>query len=400
MFRLSRKRTSYLATGYQHVTQVSREQSILSALEARYEAKLGESGEDLAFSDFSPEYVPNMFLPTGELNVRAAKTFIRDQEDVRGYTSFEEVGKEEPAIYFARLARVQQVEGPYRGNILPPLQNVLDLQAEPVQKFIQNRLGLHLPYPVLVKLSPTGELNAKVERVPEAGGALVLINAGLMDLIYRVLKISLAASSRGSSPPVLSSQQATKALAEAFNAYLYAGSSHFAWPLPRLPQDQEGELRFLIRRAERFVICHEFGHIILGHVPLQSPLRLTPEFELQADDFSTLVLSQMLRKERHFRKLAGHLGVSIFSFFATAIAIEQLRVAFKMERSAAESHPGLLPRRIRVEQHLDSRLPGRHPLLLAFAFDHWMNTQLQSVILLLKEVNENVRRPGQWDTPD
>jgi hypothetical protein len=375
---------------------VSRDQSILTALEARYEATLEESGKDLAFKDFRKIHLD--YPKTEAEIIRAFKDLIRDQRGPKGYTSFEKVGREDPGVFFARLAMVRLDEGPYLGESLPHLQQVLDMQIRPVQEFF-DRGGIYFPYPVLVKLSPTGELNAEVVRVPEAGGAIVLVNAGLMDLVFRVLKIYTAGFIRGSSPPVLAGEQATMALAEAFNAYLYAGSSHFAWPLPEAPQDQKGHLNFLLRRAEQFVMCHEFGHIILGHVPLESPLRLTPQLELQADDFATMILYMMLSLERNFRKLAGHLCVSVFSFFATASAIEQLRATFNLDRSAKESHPGLLLRREWIEHGLVKRLPGRNLLNEAYAFEDWMNKQLRSVISVLQEVNDNVNRSGRWDPP-
>ena len=125
---------------------------------------------------------------------------------------------------------------------------------------------IRLPFDVFAGLYPTGDFNAHVE--PVAGGALILINAGLMDLLFTVLKANLAASGGPKDPPPLRDRQTTMVLAEAFNAYIYGQGSIAAWPLPRLDSDREQILGFVLRAGELFVLGHELGHIVRGHVRL------------------------------------------------------------------------------------------------------------------------------------
>src|SRR5438067_9828936 len=202
-----------------------------SGLEAAYRSLLESNGLDLEFADTPPATWPDLF-EGGEFNPRAAQQAIRMLESQRGYQSFEGVGTEPEADYLYRLAVVGTVGGPYAGEGLLGLQRAIDNQMSEVRAWLASK-AIHLPYDVYACVFPTGEFNARAHPAPPFG-ALLLVNSGLMDLIFTILKTNLASSLDANDRPLLKPIQVVMVLAEAFNAYLYSESSTRSWRLPPL----------------------------------------------------------------------------------------------------------------------------------------------------------------------
>lgn len=346
----------------------------MSGLEGAYRALLAQSGLDLAFKDTAPDDWPDVF-PGGVFDPRGARQAIRVLESQRRYGSFETVGTEPEADYLYRLAVVGAVDGPYLGDGLPSLQKVLDDQTREIRGWLDAR-GIDLPYAFFAGVFPTGEFNARARPEPP-WGALLLVNSGLMDLIFTVLKTNLASSYGPGDPPLLNESQVVKVLAEAFNAYLFSDSSLRSWGLPPLPDARVGNLGFVLRRAEQFVLAHEVGHVALGHVSInpQSPSAPhTTDMELEADQFAAQLLAVSLRsspgpvREDEATYVAG----GALTFLSLARSIEELQAGLGLEQRDVHSHPDTAGRAAALGAALRRDLPGEGLLRRAQIFSNWM----------------------------
>jgi hypothetical protein len=368
-------------------------------LRQHYLAMLRRSGEDLTFADHRPASFSDV-LERGRLNRQTLEQMIRMLEDDRGYGSFETVGTEPLFDYLYRLATVRQRKGPYLGDRLPQLQRVLDNQAAEVFRWL-DALDLDLPSTVFVGVFPTGQLNARSHVVPDSG-VLVLVNAGLMDLIFTVLKTNLAtASIKSWGPPLLQREQASMVLTDALNAYLFAGNSFHSWALPRLPKEREPFLEYVLRRAEQFVLCHELGHIFAGHVRVErkdSPTRRpNPEDEFEADRIALSIMTKAAVPGRDSARHGQYLAAGIFAFFVVAKAVEWLQSELGLPISDRNTHPALLDRMNTAEPYLESTLPGPDPIRRAALFAGWMGGHLTGIRDRLGQVDGALRRPGRWE---
>ncbi|MDQ6883586.1 MAG: ImmA/IrrE family metallo-endopeptidase [Candidatus Dormibacteraeota bacterium] len=367
-------------------------------LQASYLEYLQSSGLDRAFADHAPKTPPDPYAH-GAFDPKIAQADIRWLEQSRGYATWETVGTEPQGVYLARLATVRQRKGPFLGDRLPHLQPVLDGQARALFD-AAHRLGVSFPFDIFVGLYPTGEFNAHVQ--PVAGGALLLVNAGLMDLLFCVLKANLAASGSDQDPPLLKDRQTAMVLAETFNAYLYGDGSLLAWPLPRLDSNRESFLGFVLRAGELFVIAHELGHIACGHVRLpqrsgaQAEVQLTPETELEADAFAVDLLvrgSGFAEDERPAAFLAG----GILNILSIAFEVSALADRFRLEQASAGTHPALTERWARLETLLKQRIPTGKVEKRGEMFRGWLTIKyLAPIEEWFDRVNEEMTRPSKY----
>jgi hypothetical protein len=121
---------------------------------------------------------------------------------------------------------------------------------------------------------PTGLFNAQAVGV--ADGALLLINTGLMMFIYQCAKLLFlnvqltlhddAGAQHGSVSQQMTNAEIIEALSDIILAYRFRRNSTFATRFPF-----ESGLRGLLtatlaQSAERFVLAHEYGHAIAGHL--------------------------------------------------------------------------------------------------------------------------------------
>jgi hypothetical protein len=354
-----------------------------------------QAGLDLALADNPPSVPPNPFVG-GEFDLKATKTYLRWLDRGKGYADWKSVGTEPPADFLYRLATVRK-RAPYLGRVAG-LQRVLDRDAAALLKVLKDS-GRHLPFSVYVGIYPTGEFNARVEAVGDAG-ALVLINAGLMDLLFTVLKANLASSGGGKDPPLLNHEQTSIVLAEAFNAYLYGEGSLGAWTLPPLNRQRLLPLEFLLTAGECFVIAHELGHVALGHVRLptseqgQAEVALTTETELAADAFALELLVSGSAEDTNAQFLAG----GVMNVLALATVLETLSTGLDLETPADETHPDLSERWAQVGEDLTIRFPTVQPLERAERFLGWlMQNELPGIARWMRRVNETMRRPGKYE---
>jgi hypothetical protein len=162
-----------------------------------------------------------------------------------------------------------------RAQESPGMKPVLDvLSAEVIES--ARSVGLQSREPVLVREFPTGSFNAQATKV--SGGVLLLINTGLMMFLYQTLKVmtfsmGFAEFDTSGRPidgsirhgPSLGGDEIAEALAEIVLAYLLLGDSAKARRFP-LQGGAKGMVQgLLVRACEKFVIAHEYGHVVAGH---------------------------------------------------------------------------------------------------------------------------------------
>jgi hypothetical protein len=360
-----------------------------------YHALLAEGGLDLAFADRAPDGWPDPYK-TGSFDPSAARGVIRMLQQARRYDSYESVGTEPEADYLYRLATVGSVDGPYQGEGLDALQHIVERHMAGLRGALEAR-GQRLPMAVYAGVYPTGEFNARAHLVPP-WGALLLLNSGLMDLMFTVLKTNLASSFSGpDDPPLLNEAQVTKVLAEAFNAYLYSESSIRSMGLPPVPPEREVNLDYVLRRAEQFVLAHEIGHVALGHLNAEGagkPAIRSREQELAADVFAVDLLASLLSappgpaRDNEATFLAG----GILNFFEIAVVIVAFETSLGIDRRDASSHPDLAVRGEALVKRIRDVLPGADPLRRVGVFINWLGHYLPGIEETITKVNTLMKR--------
>jgi hypothetical protein len=360
-----------------------------------YRDLLANNGLDLAFSDLAPDRWPDPYQ-RGFFDPAAAKQVIRFLEQQRRYSSFDAVGTEPEADYLYRLATVGAKDGRYQGEGLAELQEVVNRLMVELRDALA-ALDRRLTVPVFAGVYPTGEFNARAHAVPPSG-VLLLINSGLMDILFTVLKTNLASSFSGpDDPPLLDESQVTKVLAEAFNAYLYSESSTRSMGLPPLPRERAERLGYVLDRAKQFVLGHEMGHVALGHVQGDGALRRelrSPEMELAADSYAVGLLAALLQSppgpKRDYE--ATYLAGGIMTFIEMAMVVSVLEQSLDIERRDASSHPDIAGRGAAIAEEIRRSLPGSDPLRRTGVFANWIGHYLPGVLEIINEANTLMKR--------
>jgi len=149
-------------------------------------------------------------------------------------------------------------------------------------QFAAKELDWRPPVPIYAGIFPTGSFNAQAVAV--SGGVLLLINTGLMMLIYQSAKLFMlnarvlvhddnANDGKADLESQMSRQQITEALADIVLAYLFRGASTFATRYP-METGVRGMLAMMITdSAEFFVVAHEYGHAVAGHLTSTKTIR-------------------------------------------------------------------------------------------------------------------------------
>ena len=151
---------------------------------------------------------------------------------------------------------------------------LLQETAIKIEQSIRN-LRLRLEHDVFVGEFPTSSINAQARRVHS--GVLVLINRGLMTFLYEVLKVTSLSwqfADFQSGRPVVESavgdsgrdpDEIGECLADLILAYV-AGTARQNPAAIAPGYSKSIMIGSLLDQCERFVVAHEYGHILMGHL--------------------------------------------------------------------------------------------------------------------------------------
>jgi len=151
----------------------------------------------------------------------------------------------------------------YRNETRHPATILLEKRAEEVEKAISARPAYshQLPLDVFVGEFPTGRINAEAVRVD--GGYLVLVDSGALVVIQQVAEFLV-----DGDPDHPDDREANRGtvdgIVDVLDAYLEHGDPFFG-PRP-LTGGLQSLLKLHLREAtQRFIVAHEYAHILAGH---------------------------------------------------------------------------------------------------------------------------------------
>jgi len=169
------------------------------------------------------------------------------------------------------------------------LQGVLECVRGEVETGL-TRAGFAVSSPLLVAIFPTGSFNAEVK--PVTGGVLVLIHTPAMTLMADMLKVNVWSARVDGHPPRVSKQETVAAVAGLIHRYL---TEEHEPPTHPPPVNVVGDITMaylwaenpidrwhfyfgpLVRSCLRFIVAHEYGHMVAGHIqPNKTVVKLTP----------------------------------------------------------------------------------------------------------------------------
>ena len=308
-------------------------------------------------------------------------------------------------------------------NVAYAFNPILASIAAEVEDDIRLRGGT-IPCSVFVGGFPIGETNACIKLVTD--GALILFNQGLMNLIYQIGKVFVLSydwlcagtTDEGDvevlvtddkAPPVetmtatlgwetcgWTRQNTINALTGILHAYVRDGTVNSA---PRQPlsttRDRVMTYATLVHYAERFVVAHEYAHLVLGHCEdsvadlatpvgtLSSVFSRSREQEFEADELAMsllLVSSDWTSPGGEFdvnARVAG-IALSFASLVFVAVALEG-PIGFSLDPASSDTHPTPSARMMRMVEFLHRRY-GRSGSQLARVCMGWVLANIEEVI--------------------
>jgi hypothetical protein len=365
-------------------------------------------------TDEAPDGSASPYDEEGKFDPVLAEEEIRKLESVRSYGSFATVGTEPRADWLFRLGTVRSRGGPYLGPMTRQLRMALDHRVADVERGL-HRLGRHLSFRCYVDLFPTGDLNAMSMRVPN--GALILLNAGLMNLVFTVLKIHVLSQRIGpgkKNRALLSERQVTLLLAEALNAYLYGAGTWIAWQLPELDKQRKNLIAPTLGLCEDFVLAHEYGHLLAGDrdhpayvtAPRQSPVpelaipTTSQQAEFTADHaavetvWAAIVGDAVLSASEERTLFAGLL---LFFLLDSVVRAADAQLQPSGPPRVVETHPAPDERSQRIATWLSTIQRYDTSFTLLDSFRAWFNHYVPGAITEIEEVNQTiVRSDSPW----
>lgn len=319
------------------------------------------------------------------------------------YYTWSQVGAESVAARLDRLATVRLRPDAYSTAHLHALQNVLDDQLPELFGY-SAELGWSVTTPFVTGVFPTGTLHALSRPVP-GSGVLVLVDSGLLDLIPDVLRIMSVARPMFGEAPLLDAQQTCSALAEVFNAYLFGNGAVVARPLPQLFGQRLELVEHMSRRATQFVVAHEMGHVLAGHLVtswrLTDPNTPVGALDMQAVGWQNEYEADLIGAKIMLVGLEGltawELGIfEPYLVGALLLLLSLHEVVDLLARAAgrvvpfAGSHPPPLQRIQTLVDNLSEHLRTPRVLDLAADMATWLEEQLGGVVEWFRAVDQVV----------
>lgn len=374
-----------------------------------YKRLLAKHRVGARLSDEAPEGSVIPFDEEGEFDIDQAEALIRQLESARRYSSFETIGTEPRADWLVRLGTVGSRRGPYLSPMIRSLRGVLDRRVADVERGL-DRLGRRLPFRCYAAPFPTGDLNAMSLRVP--GGALILLNTGLMSLVFTVLKIHVLSQRIGprkGERALLSERQVTLLLAESLNAYLYGAGAWMTWQIPELDAQRDNLIAPTLGICEDFILAHEYGHLLAGDrdhpayltAPPQAALpdlaipTASQQAEFAADQaavetvWAAIVDDAVLSPSKERTLFAG-----LLLFFLLDRVVRAADVSLKASSPppVVETHPSPQERSQRITAWLSNHQRHETSFTLLASYEAWFDHYAPGAISEIEMVNQTVVR--------
>lgn len=267
-----------------------------------------------------------------------------------------------------------------------PYQQTLDRVSLDVEYFIRERRHT-LQCGVFVGLWPLGLNQASVSRAGNGNGVIVLVNQGMMKLLYQVAKIitrsfeffkigkdkkKSIAETMGWPAVGWTPQDTVEWLGETLAAYFTHGDIRHA---RRVPLSDPARTLFGIHLtlwAERFVVAHEYSHVLLDHLSGPLAMHSTPfgnievfgesqqnEFDadLAAVDLCLATANWSDGREGLFEVNVRVAGACLL--FVVEVLLDGVRIGpHDFTENRPGSHPAPYCRIIRIMDHLERRYGG------------------------------------------
>jgi len=296
------------------------------------------------------------------------------------------------------------------------MQFVVDHISEEIEKSI-GRAGLHLNAEFFAGEFPTGSFNAQACLV--SNGTLLLLNTGLMVFLHKASKLVshsirfapfgsdgkpiLGTEERDDKPDTLSYAEQVDAFAELIVGYLFA-ENDWVRRVRRIPFVTGAKAMLsamVVNSAEKFVLAHEYGHAIAGHLSTsRTMVNRTPvgnvefvakrwEDEFEADLIAAmLMITDLPRKIERLEELfplqfatAGPLFFFALDRLITKVALD---IKGLNEICVITDHP---PSDLRMQsvREVFQRIGGSPATQLADAYVDWVNHVGNDVLTSVRE---------------
>ncbi len=286
---------------------------------------------------------------------------------------------------FKRAGIPQPVARP--GEVIT-FQGLLDDLSWNIEELIRER-GHKLNYGVHVGEWPLGEFQASVTRTTSRNRAIVLVNSGLISLVYQMAKImtyslefvhmdedsdeTIACKLLGWEPIGWTKQDSIEWIGKTLAAYVIHGDCRAGKRLPLSDSTRPTFATNLTFMAELFVVAHEYAHLLLEHVKAPKMVFATPYGDVEAlgqnqrNEFDAdLAAADLLIASANWGSddPAGFVDVNFrvagpCLFFVVAVFLEGVRIGphdFTANKSG--SHPAPYCRLTRILDHFHRRYGG------------------------------------------
>jgi hypothetical protein len=252
-----------------------------------------------------------------------------------------------------------------------------DLRKDLSEPLIKRQTKLPLEGVAVGELQ-TLDANSCCVRVP-AGGYVVLVNTGLMILLYQLTKIFVlrvrVKPDRETDIIVRNSEELMETAKYAFQA-ITTYLMHDAPGGPRIPvttmdEEQVHFVAGILHFAELFVLAHEFGHVIEGHFSTAKIMKMrireedigvfsadwNQEYEADRCGLELVLETVKEKSQRSLTRASSYMGPDLFFTFLDLIE--------KIGNIKPTSHP---PAKLRRENLRKVIPPTESGLILARRF--------------------------------
>lgn len=170
---------------------------------------------------------------------------------------------EESSISYQQIKGIVENLGKQKKSLWELKAEQLKQLQNSVEEILKNS-GIKLDVPVLVAQFPTGTVNAQVVKVPS--GMLILVNDGIFTLIERLAKYIWTSymEEREASNPEELAKENSLLLIDIAVSYLLSSDMKLSPKFPPAPTNLVEIIGGYIMGTERFVLAHEYAHIING----------------------------------------------------------------------------------------------------------------------------------------